>query len=200
LNKIHTHENELECTHVYYPLCWLFYVSQRNDRLDFLKVECRFSKTWSDARATLLYHYAITIKHMLFTYLRWKHRIVQTVLCSSFNETYHYQHVDEGPILTNTIVTLSPKTGDVLSSWGAGFFYMPHGITIDHQGNVWVTDVAMHQVFKVKKNRSVSCSMFLFSHPEHAIPARRMFFSTWCRRNKHVLLTAQKHKNKYTYR
>lgn len=54
--------------------------------------------------------------------------------------------------MTNTIVTLSPKNGDVLSSWGAGFFYMPHGITIDHQGNVWVTDVAMHQVFKVKKH------------------------------------------------
>lgn len=73
-------------------------------------------------------------------------------LFSSFNETFHYQHVEEGPILTNAIVTLSPKTGEVLSSWGAGFFYMPHGITIDHQGNVWVTDVAMHQVFKVKKH------------------------------------------------
>ncbi|XP_050539465.1 peptidyl-alpha-hydroxyglycine alpha-amidating lyase 2-like [Daktulosphaira vitifoliae] len=67
---------------------------------------------------------------------------------NSFNETYHYQHIKEGPILSNTIVTLDPKSGDVLSSWGAGFFYMPHGITIDHQGNVWVTDVAMHQVFK----------------------------------------------------
>jgi len=73
-------------------------------------------------------------------------------LFSSFNETFHYQHIEEGPILTNAIVTLSPKTGEVLSSWGAGFFYMPHGITIDHQGNVWVTDVAMHQVFKVKKH------------------------------------------------
>ncbi|XP_015366789.1 PREDICTED: peptidyl-alpha-hydroxyglycine alpha-amidating lyase 2-like [Diuraphis noxia] len=67
---------------------------------------------------------------------------------NSFNDTFHFQHIEEGPILTNTIVTLSPKTGEVLSSWGAGFFYMPHGITIDHQGNVWVTDVAMHQVFK----------------------------------------------------
>lgn len=25
---------------------------------------------------------------------------------------------------------------------------MPHGITIDNKGNVWVTDVALHQVFK----------------------------------------------------
>lgn len=83
------------------------------------------------------------------------------VLFSSFNETYHYQHIDEGPILTNAIVTLSPKTGDVLSSWGAGFFYMPHGITIDHHGNVWVTDVAMHQVFKVKKHSVIYIFFFL---------------------------------------
>lgn len=27
-------------------------------------------------------------------------------------------------------------------------FYMPHGLTIDHEGNVWVTDVALHQVMK----------------------------------------------------
>ena len=23
---------------------------------------------------------------------------------------------------------------------------MPHGLTIDHEGNTWLTDVAMHQV------------------------------------------------------
>lgn len=27
-------------------------------------------------------------------------------------------------------------------------FYLPHGLTIDLDGNYWVTDVAMHQVFK----------------------------------------------------
>lgn len=25
---------------------------------------------------------------------------------------------------------------------------MPHGLTIDHEDNVWITDVALHQVFK----------------------------------------------------
>ncbi len=25
---------------------------------------------------------------------------------------------------------------------------MPHGLTIDHEGRFWVTDVAMHQVFR----------------------------------------------------
>jgi len=27
-------------------------------------------------------------------------------------------------------------------------FYMPHGLTVDPEDNVWLTDVAMHQVFK----------------------------------------------------
>lgn len=27
-------------------------------------------------------------------------------------------------------------------------FYMPHGITVDKDNNVWITDVALHQVFK----------------------------------------------------
>lgn len=27
-------------------------------------------------------------------------------------------------------------------------FYMPHGISVDLEGNVWVTDVALHQVFR----------------------------------------------------
>lgn len=25
---------------------------------------------------------------------------------------------------------------------------MPHGLTVDHMNNIWVTDVALHQVFK----------------------------------------------------
>jgi hypothetical protein len=29
-------------------------------------------------------------------------------------------------------------------------FYMPHGLTIDHAGNIWLTDIAMHQVFMFK--------------------------------------------------
>lgn len=27
-------------------------------------------------------------------------------------------------------------------------FYMPHGLTLDKDDNIWVTDVGLHQVFK----------------------------------------------------
>ena len=50
------------------------------------------------------------------------------------------------PINVDTIVKVDPRTGRTLHSWGAGFFFLPHGISIDQQDNIWLTDVAMHQV------------------------------------------------------
>ncbi|XP_024871261.1 peptidyl-alpha-hydroxyglycine alpha-amidating lyase 1-like [Temnothorax curvispinosus] len=54
---------------------------------------------------------------------------------------------NKGPIAQNTIILLD-KGGKVISEWGKDMFYLPHGLTIDQAGNYWVTDVAMHQVFK----------------------------------------------------
>lgn len=48
---------------------------------------------------------------------------------------------------------LDPKTGAIKSGWGSDMFYMPHGMTIDAHGNYWITDVAMHQAFKVSSIR-----------------------------------------------
>ena len=44
-------------------------------------------------------------------------------------------------------------SGKLLTSFGAGMFTFPHGITVDREGNVWVTDAdgkngKGHQVFK----------------------------------------------------
>ncbi len=44
-------------------------------------------------------------------------------------------------------------SGKLLTSFGAGMFVFPHGITVDREGNVWVTDAdgkdgKGHQVFK----------------------------------------------------
>ena len=37
----------------------------------------------------------------------------------------------------------------MLQSSGKNLFYLPHGLSIDKDGNYWVTDVALHQVFKL---------------------------------------------------
>ncbi|XP_071514811.1 peptidyl-alpha-hydroxyglycine alpha-amidating lyase 2-like [Panulirus ornatus] len=64
----------------------------------------------------------------------------------SFNTTHHYQGGD--PLDEDVVVVLDPETGEVVRSWGRGRFLLPHGITVDDRGNTWLTDVALHQVFK----------------------------------------------------
>ena len=51
----------------------------------------------------------------------------------------------------DTILVLDPDTGDVVESFGKGMFYVPHGITVDNQGNIYVTDVGLHQVKRVSQ-------------------------------------------------
>ncbi|XP_035663616.1 peptidyl-glycine alpha-amidating monooxygenase B-like isoform X1 [Branchiostoma floridae] len=66
----------------------------------------------------------------------------------TFDSQRQYREKDKGPIRTNTVISLNPQTGKPVKQWGKDFFYLPHGLTLDHEDNVWVTDVAMHQVFK----------------------------------------------------
>jgi peptidylamidoglycolate lyase len=47
-----------------------------------------------------------------------------------------------------TVLVLDSETGEVIDQWGAETFVMPHGLTIDDEDNVWLTDVGLHQVFK----------------------------------------------------
>lgn len=51
--------------------------------------------------------------------------------------------------ITNaTILVFDGSTGRQLTSWGENFFHLPHGLTVDHEDNVWLTDVVRQQVFK----------------------------------------------------
>ncbi len=58
----------------------------------------------------------------------------------------------ETTISQNTVLELDNKTGKIINSWGANYFIMPHGLMVDKQGNIWLTDVALHQVFKFNHN------------------------------------------------
>ncbi len=52
------------------------------------------------------------------------------------------------PIERATIAVFDGETGEQVASWGTGQFVMPHGLTVDSQDNVWLTDVGRHQVIK----------------------------------------------------
>jgi DNA-binding beta-propeller fold protein YncE len=51
-----------------------------------------------------------------------------------------------------TIFVLDNETGNLIQWWGADMFVMPHGLTIDKDDNLWLTDVGLHQVFKFDRD------------------------------------------------
>lgn len=51
-------------------------------------------------------------------------------------------------IKQNAILKLDVNSGELIDSWGRDIFLWPHGLTVDRDGNVWVTDVGLHQIFK----------------------------------------------------
>ncbi|XP_078051295.1 peptidyl-alpha-hydroxyglycine alpha-amidating lyase 1-like, partial [Augochlora pura] len=65
----------------------------------------------------------------------------------SFDMKDRYMQQNNGPIPEDTLLLLD-KSGNKLLEWGRHIFYLPHGLTIDSYGNYWITDVALHQVFK----------------------------------------------------
>lgn len=46
------------------------------------------------------------------------------------------------------VLEIDAQTGRLIRSWGANTFLVPHGITVDRDNNVFLTDVALQQVFK----------------------------------------------------
>ncbi len=54
-----------------------------------------------------------------------------------------------------TIAVFDGKTGRFLREIAAGVFAMPHGLSVDPDGNLWATDVALHQVIKLSPDGRV---------------------------------------------
>ncbi|XP_059151163.1 probable peptidyl-alpha-hydroxyglycine alpha-amidating lyase pgal-1 [Physella acuta] len=55
------------------------------------------------------------------------------------------------PIHKDPIFKLDPKTGRKISSFGGDIFNIPHGLKIDANDTIWVTDVGRHQVLRFRK-------------------------------------------------
>lgn len=48
-------------------------------------------------------------------------------------------------------VIVFDRKGKYLRSWGRGLFQVPHGVRVDKEDNVFVTDIGFHQVMKFTK-------------------------------------------------
>jgi peptidylamidoglycolate lyase len=55
----------------------------------------------------------------------------------------------EDGIKAPTIAVFDGGSGKLMAEWGRNLFVMPHGLSVDNEDNVWVTDVGRHQVFKI---------------------------------------------------
>jgi peptidylamidoglycolate lyase len=70
------------------------------------------------------------------------------IFCRAGREWSSLVPMPSSPISGNTILEIDNTTGKLVNSWGDHFFIMPHGLTVDKEDNIWVTDVGLHQVFK----------------------------------------------------
>jgi len=67
---------------------------------------------------------------------------VSGVGVDSHNHVFVF-HRGERPVMM-----FDGPTGKLLSSWGDGLFVGTHGLTVDHENNIWLTDYLGHQIFK----------------------------------------------------
>lgn len=82
------------------------------------------------------------------------HRASQLWQQDSFTNDYRFNTRKYSIISENTMVVLNRLNGKLVDSWGSNLFYMPHGLKIDSEGNIWVTDVGRHQVLKFAPNNT----------------------------------------------
>lgn len=73
----------------------------------------------------------------------WRFGRVSAVAADSAGRVYVFHR---GPKADPIIVF--DAQGKFVRSWGRGLFGQPHGLRVDRDGNVWVTDNRDHQVMK----------------------------------------------------
>lgn len=66
------------------------------------------------------------------------------------NRGSQHANPDRNATISEAVVTvLDHDTGEILRQWGENFFHHPHGIETADNGDIFITDSHLHQVFKV---------------------------------------------------
>ena len=78
------------------------------------------------------------------------------------------QNCQNNPV--DPIFKFDRNTGEILQNFGAGIFVTPHGIHVDDEGNIWVTDFAGngekgHQVHKFSPEGELLMSLGIAGQP-----------------------------------
>jgi peptidylamidoglycolate lyase len=67
--------------------------------------------------------------------------------------------LDLAPIARPTITVFEGDTGKIVKRFGDNLFAMPHGLTVDRKGSLWLTDVALQQVFKYSRDGTLQLTL-----------------------------------------
>ena len=78
----------------------------------------------------------------------------------SHNHVFFFHRADRGwgnPTIIDkpTIFMVDGDSGEILAEMGQGLFMVPHGLTVDQDDNLWVTDVGQSLVFKLSHEGAV---------------------------------------------
>lgn len=90
---------------------------------------------------------------------------VSGVGVDSHNQVFIFHRADHSwnrtkeSIAVPTIMSFNADTGKLTSSWGANMFVLPHGLRVDHQDHIWVTDIVLQQVFKFTRDGKLLMSV-----------------------------------------
>ncbi|KAH9579291.1 hypothetical protein MS3_00009491 [Schistosoma haematobium] len=71
---------------------------------------------------------------------------------NTFDDRDNYRLNKSEPIQKGVLVQIF--NGEIKRTYFPFKFFLPHGLTIDPDGNFWITDIALHQVFKFSSNLS----------------------------------------------
>jgi peptidylamidoglycolate lyase len=99
-----------------------------------------------------LLYFIVDLENGNLSKIKHLNRTINLFFFERYFDGYRFRNEVYGPIEEDVLIHVDTQTGQVKSRWGAKMFYMPHGLTIDHRGNFWLTDIAMHQVFMFKSN------------------------------------------------
>lgn len=55
---------------------------------------------------------------------------------------------DDGPIPGATVLCFEGDSGALVGLWGGNMFREPHGLSVDKDDNIWLTDRVLNQVYK----------------------------------------------------
>jgi DNA-binding beta-propeller fold protein YncE len=91
----------------------------------------------------------------------WKFGRVSAVGTDSEGNVYVFQR---GPY-ADPIIVFDREGTRMLRSWGRGMFIRPHGLRVDRDDNVWVTDASDHRVLKFSKEGELLLTLGVKGEP-----------------------------------